>query len=193
LTLTAQGNCRRAQNSLRQPKHNKNQEGTLKVASVFATLSLGALAGCTAHQTVAEPNVITLSQAMKDTVDALADARAEGQLRHTDLGFHPCTVTAVFNISATGTADNKVALGISGGPPAAIAPVTVNLSGSSESTQAGSRGNTVTLVLATPSCLPQTAAAAPAGKAKAGASPAGKGGTPKESGIFDNPLPVKAR
>jgi hypothetical protein len=138
--------------------------------------SIIALAGCTATPNVVEPNQITLSQAMRDTVDALADAREEGRLRQTNLGFYPCTVTAVFNISATGTKDNKLAVGMTGGPPAAIAPVTLNVSGSSEATQTGTRGNTVTLVLATSTCMPQASGAAQAGGAKGAAAAAGKGG-----------------
>lgn len=140
-----------------------------------AVISIGALAGCVTHQTVVEPNQITLSKAMVDTVDALAAARAEGLARQTNFGMYACTVMAVFNISATGTVDNKIALGVSGGPPAAVAPVTVNLSGSNEVTESGTRGNTVTLVLATPECLPQAANAA------GGAPPAknaGPGGAP---------------
>src|SRR5205085_4676999 len=56
----------------------------------------------------------------------------------------------------------KVALGVTGGPPAAIAPVTVNLSASREASETGSRGNQITVVLATDDCLPQPAKAADA-------------------------------
>ena len=154
------------------------------LALAAGIIGVGALAGCTAQQTVVEPNQITLSKAMVDTVDALADARAEGLARHTNFGLYACTVTAVFNISATGTADNKLAVGVSGGPPAAVAPVTVNVSGSSEATQSGTRGNTVTLVLAANECLPKPpSVAAPAGGGKAaggakGASAGGRAATP---------------
>jgi hypothetical protein len=138
-------------------------------------ISVGGLAACAAQQTVVEPNQITLSKAMVDTVDALADARAEGLARQTKFGLYACTVTAVFNISATGTADNKLAVGLSGGPPAAVAPVTVNVSGSSETTQSGTRGNTETLVLAANECLPKPSSPAqPASGGKSAA--AAKGG-----------------
>jgi len=166
------------------------------LALVGGTISAGALAACAAQQTVVEPNQITLSKAMIDTVDALADARAEGLTRHTNFGLYACTATAVFNISATGTADNKVALGVSGGPPAAVAPVTVNISGSSEATQTGTRGNTVTVVLATNECLPKPPSAAPpagGGKAAGGAKGASAGGqarTPPLTTVPVIPAPV---
>jgi hypothetical protein len=139
-----------------------------------------ALAGCSQNRVPVEANAITLSQAMRDTVDAIYDARAEGILKAREagganLGYFPCTITAVFNISATGTVSNKLALGVSGGPPAAIAPVSLNLSGSNESVQSGTRGNTVTLVFASAPCMPMVQLKAPGG-------PGGTGGTPTQGG-----------
>jgi hypothetical protein len=123
---------------------------------VFGCVAL-LVTGCTAHQRVSEPSGITLSKAMRDTVDALAAAREQGAKYDPKFGFYPCTVTAVFNVSATGTADNKTNIGVSGGPPPEIAPVSANLSVSNEETESGTRGNTVTLVFATKECLPQAA------------------------------------
>ena len=125
---------------------------------IIASPLICCLAGC-ASQDVADPNAITLKQALVDTVDALDAAHQESLLHRTNFGFYGCTVTAVFNISATAGQDNKLALTASG-PPAKILPVTLGASGSFESTASGTRGNTVTVVLATKPCLAKAAASA---------------------------------
>ena len=159
----------------------------MKLKYMSGVLSLMMLSGCIGNQPDVQPT-ISLEQALIDTVDALAAAKAEGQLKKTNFGVYPCTVTAVYNISATRTVDNKVGIGLSGGPPAAIAPISLNLSGSNETTQASTRGNTVTLVLGTAYCLPQAAGASGAG----GAAPAGGGKAPAGKVGAAVPAPNKA-
>ena len=118
-------------------------------------LALGC-AGCARTQApseIAPANAITLQKAMEDTMDALYGARARAISYGGPLfGLYACTVTAVFNISASATAENKLSLGVSGGPPPAVAPVSINLQGGTTATTNGSRGNQVTLTLATPEC-----------------------------------------
>jgi hypothetical protein len=57
----------------------------LRVATA-SVVGLFALTGCAAHQEVVQPAGITLSQAMKDTVNALADAREESDKRGIQFG-----------------------------------------------------------------------------------------------------------
>jgi hypothetical protein len=122
------------------------------VALVFVA---SGLAGCaTATQTVTDPNTITLKQALVDTVDALAAAHTESKNKFTNFGFYGCSLTAVYNISASGTQDNKITITASS-PAATLAnPLSLGGTASSEATAQGSRGNTVTLVLDTPYCFP---------------------------------------
>lgn len=110
------------------------------------------LAGCMATQDVARPSDITLENALVDTVDALAAAKARGRQKNTHMGFYGCSVTAVFNVTASATDSRKLALTASG-PPVAIFPVTLGGSASTEATASGSRANTVTVVLGTKYCL----------------------------------------
>jgi hypothetical protein len=132
--------------------------------SITGLILLMSVAGCAQQRVVDEPDNITLSQAMQDTVDALADAHQHALARGVSFGLYACTATAVFNISATGVATNTQGVTLTGGPPAAVAPVSLALSKSATSTETGVRGNTVTVVLATPWCSPsaQTQAAKPA-------------------------------
>ena len=118
-------------------------------------------AGC-AVQNVADPANISLEKALVDTVDALAAANARGKQRHTRFGFYGCSVTAVYNISATATQDNKLGL-TAAGPAVPIVPIAYTGSLTSQATATGTRGNTVTVVLNTPYCMPN-ARAAPSGK-----------------------------
>jgi hypothetical protein len=139
--------------------------------SWLSVISVVALSACvSARQDVVEPNAVTLEQAMRDVVDSLSVAKAESDAKGGPYGFYGCTVTVVFNINATGTKDNKLTLGVSGGPPASVAPVTVNLTGSSEATATGTRGNTITMVFGSEDCLPQASAAAGGASAVKGAS-----------------------
>ena len=158
----------------------RSKRGVMTKTSSATLLAL-LLAGCN-NQPDVQPT-ISLSQAMIETVDALAAARAEGQAKQTSLGYYPCSVQAVYNISATLTKDNKVGLGVSGGPPAAIAPVSVNLSGSNETTTSAVRGNTITLVFDTGYCLPQGGGAAAGAAAAAAGAPHGAANAPSWGGL----------
>ncbi|WP_294534364.1 hypothetical protein [uncultured Rhodoblastus sp.] len=158
------------------------------------------VAGC-ASQNVADPNAITLKQALVDTVDALDAAHQESLLHRTNFGFYGCTVTAVFNISATAGQDNKLALTASG-PPATILPVSLGASGSVESTASGTRGNTVTILLATKPCLASAGggSGASGGTKGKGASGGTKGSGASSGGLqdptdilFDQPKKPKKR
>jgi hypothetical protein len=161
----------------------------------FVLILLAGLAGCAQQRVVDEPGNITLSQAMRDTVDALADAHQHAKDRGVSFGLYACTATAVFNISATGVATNIASLTLSGGPPAVTAPVSLGLSKTSTSTETGARGNTVTLVLATPWCSPsaQTQGGQPA-KAASGSGGAGgkKTTAPVAGSTFGDFPPIAA-
>jgi hypothetical protein len=124
-----------------------------KRLSVGVILLSLACAACTSapDRVVAEPNKISLQSALVDTVDALNAAydraRSDGG---RPIGFYPCTLSATFNISATGTADNKLAVGVSGG----ISGATINASASNENTLTAARGNVVVATFASSLCLP---------------------------------------
>jgi hypothetical protein len=118
-------------------------------------LLLAAVTGCATQQTVAPPSTISLEKAMVDTVEAMAATRKRGLELGTNFQLYACTVTAVFTISATQTVDNKIAIQASAGPPAI--PASVGGSASSENSSIGTRGNTVTVVLASNQCSPTVA------------------------------------
>lgn len=107
-------------------------------------------AGCVATQHVADPAAISLQHALVDTVDALSAANSTARSRGTNFGFYGCSVTAVFNVSATANQDNKLALSA----VADVVPVTLTGTASSEAVATGTRANTVTVVLNTPYCMP---------------------------------------
>jgi hypothetical protein len=127
---------------------------------ISALILIASVTACAQQRVVDEPGNITLSQAMRDTVDALADAHKHALARGVSFGLYACTATAVFNISATGVATNTEGVTLTGEPPAAVAPVSLALSKSATSTETGVRGNTVTVVLATPWCSPAAQAEA---------------------------------
>src|SRR5262245_39359835 len=102
-------------------------------------------AGC-AVQNVADPAGISLEQAMVETVRALDSAHAESKRRGTHYGFYGCSVTAVYNISASATVDNKVGLSATG-PTPPVVPIAYGGTISSDVNTSGTRGNTVTVVL----------------------------------------------
>lgn len=142
---------------------------------LFTTSMFG---GCAATQTVSNPNTITLKNALVDTVDALNAAHAEAKKNGQYFGFYGCSVTAVYNISATATQDNKLTLSASG-PPATVVPISIGSTLSSEATASGTRGNTVTVVFNTKYCMPN------GGNAKSGKG----GGLEKPPIIFVQPPP----
>jgi hypothetical protein len=124
-----------------------------KTLASFAITSILACAACTwaPDRVVQEPNKISLQSALVDTVDALNAAydRSHSGGRRP-VGFYPCTLSATFNISATGTADNKLAVGVSGG----MSGATINASASNENTLTAARGNVVVATFASSLCLP---------------------------------------
>ena len=151
----------------------KISRATLVVLTSNALASI-MLCGCAATQSVSDPNAITLEHALVDTVDALKAANYEAKRNGEFYGYYGCSVTAVYNISASGTQDNKITL--TGSAPATqVVPIALGGTFSSEATASGTRGNTVTVVFDTKYCFPNGTAV----KAKGVKSP-------KEN--FDRPL-----
>jgi hypothetical protein len=139
-----------------------------------SSLAINMLCGCAATQSVSDPNAITLEHALVDTVDALKAANYEARRNGELFGYYGCSVTAVYNISASGSQDNKITL--TGSAPATqVVPIALGGTFSSEATASGTRGNTVTVVFDTKYCFPNGTAV----KAKAVKSP-------KEN--FDRPM-----
>jgi hypothetical protein len=130
-----------------------------RAALILTPFAIATLTGCAATQQVAEPSTITLEHALVDTVDALNAANAEARSNGKFFGFYGCSVTAVYNISATGTQDNKVTLTGSTAPASAVVPISIGGTFSSDATASGTRGNTVTVVFDTKYCFPNSAAA----------------------------------
>ena len=124
-------------------------------ATILSLLVVGACNNA-ADEVVDRPSNITLQQALTDTVDALYAASQESREKHrqhpdTSIGMNPCTLTATFNIAASGTSTT----GISGGASTpAIAPATLNLSLSHSETATGSRGNQVQVTFNSEACNP---------------------------------------
>src|SRR4051794_5846285 len=129
---------------------NKLPRKGFAIATIIAVL---ACAACTfaPDRVVPEPNKISLQSALVETVDALNAAydRARSDGRRP-IGFYPCTLSATFNISATGTADNKLAVGVNGG----ISGATISGSASNENILTAARGNVVVATFASSLCLP---------------------------------------
>jgi hypothetical protein len=136
-----------------------------------------------ANRVVPEPGEITLQDALVSTVQALnaayQEARKPGVVQ---MGYYPCTLTANYNISATGVTGNKIGGTIGGG----IQGVTLSANASREDTLTGTRGNTVQVVFASSLCLPSQAApanaAGGAGRAGAGGAAGGAGGASAAGG-----------
>ena len=130
-----------------------------RIAIVFGSMiTISALISGCATQSVSDPRNISLRQAMVETVDALSAANKRGKELGTGFAFYGCSITAVYNISATANQDNKLSL--AAGLPS-TAPVSLSGNVSAEATAAGSKGNTVTLILDTPYCLPNSKAKPP--------------------------------
>ncbi len=152
---------------------------------------LAALAACSVRPTteVPRPSEISLHDAVLDVVDSLQAGHARS-LAGYQLGLNVCTVTIVLDVVASGKNDGK--LGLSVGTPT-VAPVSASATGSYESTQEGYRGNTITMVLASPDCI--KAGVVGGGKASADDptdKSAGGGGTTAKAPIHRGPTrPVK--
>jgi hypothetical protein len=119
----------------------------------------GLVAGC-ANQNISDPKTIGLDQALVETVKALKAAQDEAAKDRTNFGFYGCSVTAIFNVSATGGQDNKLVVNASSPPATTIVPINLGVTGTAESTASGTRSNTVTVVLDTKLCASNTKAAA---------------------------------
>jgi hypothetical protein len=125
--------------------------GSLPIGMLLAT-SIG-ITGC-ATQDVADLNKISLEHALVDTEHALLAAHAEAKRNRTYFGLYACSVTAVYNISATAGEDNKLSL--SAAPPVKLVPINLSATETLESTASGTRANTVTVVLSNPACSSKT-------------------------------------
>jgi hypothetical protein len=137
----------------------------------FLLVLLVSLAGCAYQQSEAPPSTITLQKAMIDTVDALASTRQRGLELGTNFQLYACTVTAVFNVSATQTVDNTLA--IQAGITPKLVPFSLTGSASNDDQTVGMRGNAVTVVLASDKCSPAVAVK--------GSTPTGNSGNTKTS------------
>jgi len=113
------------------------------------------LGACTqAPQTVVpQPTSITLENAVVQVVEALNAGRAVAARYPERIGLDPCTVQVVFDITASGTSDNKIVLDASIKPPAP-APVSAGVSATVSDVLVANRGNHVTLTLTSPACNP---------------------------------------
>lgn len=128
-----------------------------------AKLYLGLLlvlasAGCvrSSDRVVPEPERITLRDALVSTVGAINAAYEEARKPGNQvIGYYPCTVTAVFNISASGVTDNKIGGGLTAGLPKGIS---ISSNVSTDNSLTGVRGNQVTVVFASSLCAPGQAA-----------------------------------
>ena len=119
------------------------------IVGLLALVCAGCNAG--ASRVVPEPDRITLMDALVSTVDALNAAYEEARKPGNQvIGYYPCTVTAVYNISANGVTNNKIGGGITGGPPG----VAISANASAENDLTAMRGNQVTLVFASSLCAP---------------------------------------
>jgi hypothetical protein len=150
---------------------------------IFVLPLILGMAGCTYQQTVAPPSTISLEKAMVDTVDALAATRQRGLALGTHFELYACTVTAVFNVSATQTVDNKLA--IQAGVAPKLIPISLTGNASNEDQTIGTRGNTVTVVLASDKCSPVVALKG-SGTPSAGNAQSGKGSTT----VMRKPTPI---
>jgi hypothetical protein len=124
----------------------------LKRSWIAAALAAGLLPGCTTLAPQQPAPTVGLSQALTDTIDALAAAKARWAETDQHSGMDVCSLTATFNVSSQAVTNNKggVTLGIT----QSSLPVTLGGSGSHEVATTQAQGNTITLVLTTPACNP---------------------------------------
>jgi hypothetical protein len=152
---------------------------------IFTLLSLSGLTACAAYtpDQVARPGDISLEQALTDVVTGFKAAQvAENDPR---MGISVCSVTVNFNVAASAGQGGKLLLDATIKTPA---PVNAGVSGSAEQdvTSNANRGNSITMVLTSPTCLPPNTSGAvmaahvgnPTSAVKATAGgPAGAGAT----------------
>lgn len=127
----------------------------LLVAAGSATL---ACAGCTgaSRAVVDQPSAIDLKTALVSTVEAISAARDKAtQIRGANqgvpIGLNVCTVSATFNIAASGI-DERGISGTIGTPPNLY--VSAAVAATSSATSTASRGNQITVVFTSPACNP---------------------------------------
>ena len=119
-----------------------------------AVVTAALLAGCHATpQTVAPPATITLTQAMRDTVDAMVETRDYSAVRRTNFRMRTCEVTAQFHVTATQTNQAGVTTDVGVSGAAAGVPVTLGLKVNRSETLEGERGSVVTLRLTSDDCV----------------------------------------
>ena len=155
---------------------------TMQITKVAASAVVLVCAGCgnSARTVVPEPNKITLQDALVSTVQALNAAYVEARKQgNVIMGYYPCTVTANYNVSATGVTTNKIGGGIEAGLPGTGVAISANAS--REDGLTGLRGNTVQVVFASSLCLPSAGAKT----ADAAASAGGKGEAARRAGTTD--------
>jgi hypothetical protein len=131
----------------------KIPEGTRMRDIAGLALITACLGGCAASRIVDQPSNITLEMALRETVAALHSIQDQGVYNGSNsaVGFNPCTMQVTFAITA-GATDNKSLVLNLGAPTGA--PITAGLQGTIGTTETTSRGNTVTLLFATPACNP---------------------------------------
>ena len=141
--------------------------------SILSLVSVSGLAACAAYRPdqVARPGDITFQQALTDVVTGFRQAQSAG--RGTKMGVSVCTLTVNFNVAASAGQGGKLLLDATIKAPT---PVNAGLTGSAEQdvTSNANRGNTITMVLTSPMCLPPNTSGA------------------VMAAHVGNPLPVKA-
>ena len=116
-------------------------------------VSAGALTGCASFtpNQVAQPGNITFGDALTDVVKAFN--KAELAESGKKMGVYVCMVTVNFNVAASASQGGKLLLDATIKAPA---PANAGLAGSAEQDfgSSASRGNTISMVLTSPMCLP---------------------------------------
>jgi hypothetical protein len=100
-----------------------------------AALLLLGVAGCAGQPT----SSVTLQQAMIDTVDAIEAANKEAAAKGAIPGLEPCSLTASFSVSSSGTVGKSLSLGV--GAPLPVAGATLGGSGTAGTSGSNTVGN----------------------------------------------------
>ncbi|MGM4891256.1 hypothetical protein [Tardiphaga sp. 839_C3_N1_4] len=124
------------------------------VVLAAASVSLG---GCVTPTEVANPNAITLRQAVMEVTESLHEARGRYP-NQPKIGLYPSEATVTFNVSSQSTETTGLQVGAS--VPAAVVPVPITASFSDQIVASGTRGNQVTIKFKNILELPKGAASA---------------------------------
>lgn len=100
------------------------------------------LAGCLTPTEVANPNAITLRQAVFDVASSLHEVR-DAYASQPRIGMYPSEATVTFNISSQSTDTTGLQIGASS--PAAITGIPITASFSDQIVATGSRGNQISI------------------------------------------------